>query len=104
MHRGRARIQIVIVVIVLLAALLPPAQSTAEGIGSASVPDHGWIRADRVGDQPLQNPAHGAQDGHLFTVIKKGVPPEMVMAAYEEQLSDTDIWNIVNYIRTLAKK
>ena len=46
---------------------------------------------------------HGSTDGEIFWVIKNGVPPEMTMAAYEEQLGDADIWHLVNYIRTLAK-
>lgn len=44
---------------------------------------------------------HGSSDGEIFTVTKKGVPPTM-MAGWEGRLSDTDIWNIVNYLRALA--
>lgn len=44
---------------------------------------------------------HGSTDGEIFTVTKKGVPPTM-MAGWEGRLSDTDIWNIVNYLRALA--
>lgn len=47
---------------------------------------------------------HGSTDSAIFYTIKKGVPPEMVMAAWEETLSDTDIWNVVNDIRSLAPK
>ncbi len=44
---------------------------------------------------------HGSSDGEVFTVIKKGVPPTM-MAGWEGRISDTEIWNIVNYLRALA--
>jgi mono/diheme cytochrome c family protein len=44
---------------------------------------------------------HGATDGEIFTVIKKGLPPTM-MAGWEGPLSDTDIWNVVIYLRALA--
>jgi mono/diheme cytochrome c family protein len=43
---------------------------------------------------------HGSTDNAIFSVIKKGVPPTM-MAGWEGQLSDTDIWNIVHYLRAL---
>ena len=44
---------------------------------------------------------HGASDGEIYTVIKKGVPPTM-MAGWEGRISDAEIWSIVNYIRALA--
>jgi mono/diheme cytochrome c family protein len=40
-------------------------------------------------------------DGELFYVIRKGrgeMPPE------GDRAKDDDIWNLVNYIRSLAKK
>jgi mono/diheme cytochrome c family protein len=46
---------------------------------------------------------HGASDGQIFTVIKRGLPPTL-MAGFDGRLSDNDIWNIVNYLRTLHKK
>ena len=46
---------------------------------------------------------HGSTDGEIFTVTKKGVPPTM-MAGWEGRLSDTEIWHIVNYLRTLGGK
>ncbi len=47
---------------------------------------------------------HGSSDGEIFFVIKNGVPPELVMDGWGERLSDTEIWNIVNYLRDTAKK
>jgi cbb3-type cytochrome c oxidase subunit III len=47
---------------------------------------------------------HGATDGEIFDTIKNGVPPELNMGAWGDQLKDQDIWNVVNYIRSLAKK
>lgn len=46
---------------------------------------------------------HGSSDGELFTVIKKGIAPTM-MAPWEGRLTDTEIWNTINYIRSLAPK
>ena len=47
---------------------------------------------------------HGATDGEIFDTIKNGVPPELNMAPWGDQLKDQDIWNVVNYLRSLAKK
>ena len=44
---------------------------------------------------------HGSSDGEIYAVIKKGVPPTM-MAGWDGRIPDNDIWNIVNYIRSLA--
>jgi mono/diheme cytochrome c family protein len=42
---------------------------------------------------------YGSSDGELFSVIHQGTSADM--AGYAERMSDTDIWNVVNYIRTL---
>ena len=46
---------------------------------------------------------HGASDGEIYAIIKKGVPPTM-MAGWDGRISDNDVWNIINYLRTLAAK
>jgi mono/diheme cytochrome c family protein len=46
---------------------------------------------------------HGSSDGEIYRVIKKGIPPTM-MAAWDGRISDSEIWSIVNYLRTLAPK
>jgi len=47
---------------------------------------------------------HGSSDGEIFTVIKEGVPPDFYMEPWGDRLKDEEIWNTVNYIRSLAKK
>ncbi len=48
---------------------------------------------------------HGSTDGEIFETIRKGVAPAFDMAAFGQQgLKEQDIWNLVNYVRTLAKK
>jgi mono/diheme cytochrome c family protein len=37
-------------------------------------------------------------------VIKNGVPPDLAMEPWGDRIKDPDIWNVVNYIRSLAKK
>jgi len=46
----------------------------------------------------------GSTDGEIFSVIKNGVPPELNMIPFGDQIKDTEIWNVVNYIRSLAKR
>ena len=44
---------------------------------------------------------YGGTDGELFAVIHDGTSADM--QGYAEQLAETDIWNLINYIRTLVK-
>jgi mono/diheme cytochrome c family protein len=45
---------------------------------------------------------YGSSDGEIFAVIHDGT--SMDMGPYGERLKEADIWNVVNYIRTLARK
>ncbi len=47
---------------------------------------------------------HGGTDGEIFTTIKTGVPPKFDMDSWDGRIKDPDIWNLVNYIRTLGPK
>ena len=43
---------------------------------------------------------YGGSDGEIFAVIHDGVSTDM--EGYAARLSDTDIWNVVNYVRSVA--
>jgi cytochrome c oxidase cbb3-type subunit 3 len=47
---------------------------------------------------------HGSTDGEIFTNIRNGIAPDFNMVPFKDQLSDEDIWNLVNYLRSIAKK
>jgi mono/diheme cytochrome c family protein len=47
---------------------------------------------------------HGGSDGEFFSVVKKGVAPDYIMGPWDGRLADTDIWNVINYVRSLAPK
>jgi mono/diheme cytochrome c family protein len=47
---------------------------------------------------------HGSTDGEIFTNIKDGIGPKFDMKPMKAKMMDTDIWNVVNYLRSLAKK
>jgi mono/diheme cytochrome c family protein len=47
---------------------------------------------------------YGSTDGEIFTLIKNGVGPDFEMPPGGELLSDPQIWNVVNYLRSIAPK
>jgi mono/diheme cytochrome c family protein len=47
---------------------------------------------------------HGSTDGEIFTIVREGIGPDYRMEPFGDRLSDTDTWNIINYVRSLAKK
>jgi mono/diheme cytochrome c family protein len=46
----------------------------------------------------------GVTDGEIFAVIANGAGPDFKMKGVKGRLSDTDIWHLVNYIRSLGSK
>ena len=47
----------------------------------------------------------GASDGEIFALIMNGVPaPKSEMKAMKGTLSDRDVWNIVNFLRSIGPK
>jgi mono/diheme cytochrome c family protein len=45
---------------------------------------------------------YGGTDGEIFSAIHDGTSADM--EGYAPRMSDVDIWNVVNYLRTLAAK
>jgi mono/diheme cytochrome c family protein len=50
-------------------------------------------------DDPSDN---GSADGDVFRVIKRGLPPSM-MPGFDGRIQDREIWNVVNYLRSLRR-
>ena len=46
----------------------------------------------------------GSTDGEIFAVIQNGAGPKFDMKGYKGKLPDADIWNIVNYLRSIGPK
>jgi mono/diheme cytochrome c family protein len=60
-----------------------------------------------VGNLAVKDLMDQVTDEYLFTVIKKGgaaVGKNAAMPAWQSQLDDTQIWNIVGFVRTLARQ
>jgi mono/diheme cytochrome c family protein len=45
---------------------------------------------------------HGSTDGEIFAVIKDGIGPKFDMKGYNSKMTPTQIWNIVNYLRSIG--
>ena len=45
---------------------------------------------------------HGSTDAEIFTAIKDGIGPKFDMKGYNSKLTPQEMWNIVNYLRSLA--
>ena len=70
--------------------------------------------ADAKGDGPMApkdtHPSNltddkwdrGSTDGEIFLVIANGAGPKFDMKGNKSKLSDTDMWNIVNYLRSIG--
>ena len=48
--------------------------------------------------------SHGSTDGEIFTNIKDGIGPKFDMKPMKAKMMDPDIWNVVNYLRSLGPK
>ena len=44
---------------------------------------------------------HGGSDGEIFTAIRDGIGPDFAMDAFGDRLAETDIWHLVNFLRSL---
>lgn len=45
---------------------------------------------------------HGSSDGEIFVVIREGTSSDM--ESYKDRLTEKQIWQLVNYIRSLSPK
>ena len=61
-----------------------------EGTHPANLTDDKWDR--------------GSTDGEIFMVIRDGAGPKFDMKGYKSKMTEPDIWNVVNYLRSLQAK
>ena len=71
---------------------------------------------DGLGDGPLapKNPSpanltdaewtYGSSDGEIFSIISNGVGGNSEMKGVRSEMTATDMWNIVNFIRSIGPK
>jgi mono/diheme cytochrome c family protein len=46
----------------------------------------------------------GSTDGEIFLVISNGAGPKFDMKGYKSKMTEPEIWNVVNYVRSLQAK
>ena len=46
----------------------------------------------------------GSTDGEVFLVLRDGAGPELKMKGYKGRMSETDMWNVINYLRSVGPK
>ncbi len=46
----------------------------------------------------------GSTDGEIFAVIRDGAGPKFDMKGYKSKMTDTEMWNIVNFLRSVGTK
>ncbi len=46
----------------------------------------------------------GSTDGEIFAVIRDGAGPKFDMKGYKSKMTETEIWNIVNFLRSVGTK
>jgi len=61
-----------------------------EGTHPSNLTDATWDRGD--------------SDGEIFAVIRDGAGPKFDMKGYKSKMTEQEIWNIVNYVRSLQAK
>ena len=47
---------------------------------------------------------HGSSDGEIFSNIRNGIGPKFDMKPMKSRMTDADIWNVVNYLRSLGAR
>jgi mono/diheme cytochrome c family protein len=72
----------------------------AEAKGNGPMAPEGTHPSDLTDDKLDR----GSSDGELFVVIRDGAGPKFDMKGYKSKMTETDIWNVVNYIRSLQAK
>ena len=46
----------------------------------------------------------GSTDGELFLVLRDGAGPDFKMKGYKGRMSEPDMWNVINYLRSVGPK
>ncbi|OLB62116.1 MAG: hypothetical protein DMG04_15645 [Acidobacteria bacterium] len=58
-----------------------------------------------VGEQPSDLTAKlqfGSSEGDMYSVIRRGTSKDM--ESYAERISETDTWNVINYVRSFGRR
>ena len=84
--------------------------TTGNGVTESAKPNEDTKPADLTDDTWT----HGSSDGEVFVAIRDGIYPKSLSGSMlrkgpmkglreKEGVTEQDIWNVVNYVRTLQK-
>ena len=73
----------------------------AAGKGDGAVAKNLTVKPSDLTDAKWE---HGSTDGEIFVNVRDGIGPQMKMKGFKGKVSDQDIWNIVNYLRSFGSK
>jgi mono/diheme cytochrome c family protein len=48
--------------------------------------------------------SRGSTDGEIFVVVRDGAGPKFDMKGFQGRMTAEDMWHVVNYVRSIAKK
>jgi mono/diheme cytochrome c family protein len=69
----------------------------ADAKGNGPMAPEGTHPPNLIGDKL----AHGSSEGEIFVVIRDGIGPKYDMKGFKSKLTAPEMWNIVNYLRSL---
>ena len=72
----------------------------AEGLGDGPSAPKGTKPSDLTDKEWTR----GSTDGDIFVVLRDGAGPKFDMKGFKGRMTDQEMWHIVNYIRSIAKK
>jgi mono/diheme cytochrome c family protein len=95
-----------------------PVKATPDSVAAGQVAFQKYCRfchgPDAAGNGPLApkgtNPPslvddiwdHGSSDGEIFLSIRDGIGPKFDMKPNKDKISEPEIWNVVNYLRSIS--
>ena len=47
---------------------------------------------------------NGSSDGEIFAVLRDGAGPKQEMKPFKGKMTDQEMWNVVNYLRSIGPK
>jgi mono/diheme cytochrome c family protein len=74
------------------------AEGKGDGPAAAAMKD---VKPADLSDATWTN---GSTDGEIYASIHDGIPPKLAMNAFAGRLNETQIWNVVNFVKTLGPK
>jgi mono/diheme cytochrome c family protein len=101
-------------------AMKNPVTATPESIAAGQKTYQKYCKfchgADAKGDGPMAPEGthppnltddkwdHGSSDGEIFVVIRDGIGPKFDMKGFKSKLTAPEMWQVVNYLRSLGPK